>query len=246
MLVQKYTRSFNTEHRAVEPGIVIEEEGVALVFSKVNGKTYVKPSTGAANEVFAGFSLSRNSPPRYLPKVMADVVVPQSGVVDLGRIPMVGQILVKIGGEVATVSANPPADNGEVQLEGQKLFFFQSVPAEGANPAIVGDEGQELYVQFIYEPTYTETRTILGDGPIGGLPSGPREIIGVTTRAEQLGTTYYHAGKDWSGVIHPKLGVDGRLTTDGTGTTLTNVIVMEAPLADPASYGALQVKVINA
>lgn len=247
MLVQKYSRIFNTEHRAVEPGVVIEEEGVALVFTKDSaGNTVVRPSTGASGEIFAGFSQTRNAPPRFLPRVISEVVVPQSGVVDLARIPVVGQILVKIGGDVATISANAPAAQGEVQLSGQKLFFFKSKPAEGSNPAVEGDEGQELYVQFLYEPTVSEARTILGDGPIGGLPSSAQESIGVITRAEQIGTTYYDASKDWTGVYNPKLGADGRLTTDGNGTTLTNVIVMGAPIGDAASYGALPVKITNA
>ena len=248
MLVQKYTRFFNTEHRDVEPGVVIEEEGIALVYTKVNGRTYVRPSTGAAGEVFAGFSVSRNSTPKYLPKILAGKLIPDSGVIDLGRIPLTGQILVKVGGvsgSVLEVSANEPVA-GKVQLQGQKLFFFQGTPADGSNPAVIGDIGKEVYVQFIYEPTVAEARTIIGDGPIGGLPSTNQERIGIAARMEELGTTYYDASADWSGVFNPKLGADGRLTTGGSGTTLQNVIVMETPVADPASYGALKLKVIAA
>lgn len=245
MLVQKYTRFFNTEHRDVEPGVIIEEEGIALVYTRVNGKTYVRPSTGAAGEVFAGFSVSRNSTPRFLPKILAGKLVPDSGVVDLGRIPLTGQILVKVGGDVLEISANAPVE-GKVQLQGQKLYFFLGTPAEGSNPAVVGDIGQELYVQMIYEPTVAEARTVIGDGPIGGLPSTAQERIGVATRMETMGTTYYDASADWSTIIHPKLGADGRLTTTGNGTELTNVMVMETPIADAASYGALSLKVIAA
>jgi hypothetical protein len=245
MLVQKYTRFFGTEHRDVEPGVVIEEEGIALVYTKVNGRTYVRPSTGAAGEVFAGFSVSRNSTPRYLPKVIAGRLVPDSGVIDLGRIPLTGQILVKVGGNVLEISANAPVE-GKVQLQGQKLFFFQGTPAEGANPAVIGDIGKEVYVQFIYEPTVAEARTVIGDGPIGGLPSTNQERIGVATRMEELGTTYYDAAADWSGAFNPRLGADGRVTTAGNGTILVNVVVMDTPVADPASYGALKLKVIAA
>lgn len=245
MLVQKYTRFHSTEHRDVEPGVIIEEEGVALVYSHVGNKTYVKPSTGAANEVFAGFSLSRNSPPRFLPRVMDNLVVPESGVVELNRVPLTGQILVKIAGDVQTISANAPAA-GTVQLVGSKLFFFTGTPQDGVTPAVPGDQGHELYIQFVYEPSVNEARTIIGDAPIGGLPSSYQERIGVTARSEAIGTTCYDASKDWSGVTHPKLGVDGKLTTDGTGTTLTMCIVMGGPVGDAASYGALPIKVIAA
>lgn len=245
MLVQKYTRTFNTEHRDVEPGIVIQEEGVALVWSKVNGRSYVRPSTGAKGEIFAGFALNRNSPPAFLPKIVSGVVVPESGVVDLARQPITGQILVQVGGDTLSITANAPTD-GTVQLVGTKLYFFLGTPAEGANPAVLGDNGKELFVQFMYEPTVSEARTVLGDLQIGGLASTEQERIGVTTRAESLATTFYDASSDWAAVIHPKLGVDGRLTASGNGTLLENVIVMQTPVADAASYGPLVVKVTNA
>lgn len=245
MLVQKYTRTFNTEHRDVEPGIVIREEGIALVWTKVNGRAYVRPSTGAADEIFAGFSLDRNSPPAFLPKIVSEVVVPESGVVDLMRQPLTGQILVKAGGEVLAISANAPVA-GKVQLVGTKLYFFLGTPAVGATPAVAGDNGKDLYVQFMYEPTVAEARTVLGDLQIGGLASTEQERIGVTTRAESLATTFYDASADWTAVVHPKLGVGGKLTSSGSGTLLENVIVMQNPAADAASYGPLVVKVTNA
>jgi len=245
MLVQKYTRTFNTEFRDVEPGIIIQEEGVALVWTKVNGRSYVRPSTGAAGEIFAGFALNRNSPPSFLPKIVSGVVVPESGVVDLARQPITGQILVQVGGDTLSISANAPVA-GKVQLIGTKLYFFTGTPAAGANPAVPGDNGKDLFVQFMYEPTVSEARTVLGDLQIGGLASTEQERIGVTTRAEQLATTFYDASSDWSAVVHPKLGVDGRLTASGNGEVLSNVIVMQTPVADAASYGPLVVKVTNA
>lgn len=245
MIVQKYTRTFNTEHRDVEPGVVIEEEGVALVWTKVNGASYVRPSTGAAGEVFAGFAQNRNVPPAFLPKIVSDVVVPESGVVDLTREPITGQILVKVDGETLSITANAPTE-GNVQLVGTKLYFFKGTPAAGSNPAVPGDTGKELFVQMMYLPSVIEARTILGDMPIGGLSSTEQGRIGVATRVESLGTTFYDASADWTEVIHPRLGVDGRLTASGSGTLLTNVIVMQTPIADVASYGPLVVKVTNA
>jgi|SRR5690606_8096208 len=245
MLSHKFTRLFETDHRQVEPGVIIQEEGVALVYKKINGVAYVRPSTGAADEVFAGFSMTRNAPPQFLPLVIADRTVPQSGVIDLGRIPVAGQILVRLNGEAATVVADVPEANGEVQLVGSKLFFFTGTPAAGELPAVPGDQGAEVYVQAIYEPTLSEARTIIGDTPIGGLPSSVQEIIGCVIRGE-LATTYYDASVDWSNVIHPNLGVDGRLTVGGTGPLLKNIIVTGVPMADSGAYGALPIKINNA
>ena len=247
MIVDKYTRVFNTEFRDILPGLDLREDGQALVWAKANGRTYVRPSQGVANEIFAGFSVNRNTPPTFLPKIVSDVVVPESGVVDLGRLPIVGQLLVQVGGDTLEISASAPVA-GKVQSVGTKLFFFTGTPetTPGAGDAVAGDQGKELFVQFQYEPTVSEAKTVRGDTPIGGLSSSELDRIAVTTRVDTLGTTFYDASADWSEVIHPKLGAEGRLTASGPGTTLTTVVVLQTPVADQASYGPLVVKVTNA
>ena len=245
MIVDKYTRTFNTEFRDVEPGLVLNEDGQALVYSKVNGRTYVRPSQGVTGEIFAGISVNRNTPPSFLPKIVSDVVVPESAVVDLGRIPLNGQLLVKVDGDVLDVVSSAPTE-GKVQSVGGKLYFFAGTPENGGTPAVPGDQGKELYVQFMYEPTVSEAKTIRGDAPIGGLSSSELERIAVLTRAESVATTFYDAAADWSTAIKPKLGVDGKFTTTGNGETLNTVIVMQTPVADAASYGPLVLKITNA
>lgn len=229
MLVQKNTRMFFTEHRNVQDGVVIPEEGIALVYVKQGNETVVRPSTGAAGEVFAGFSMSRNSPPSFIPHVI-EGRVSASLLLELPRIPVSGQILVKLGNTVATIVANAPAASGEVQLSANNLAFHAD------------DEGKKVFVQFIYEPTLAEARTILGDMPIGGLPTSHQGIIGLAVRGD-IATTWYDASVDWSGVINPTLGVDGRLTVGGTGVKLTNVVVQSAPTAEAGSFGALIVNI---
>lgn len=230
MNVQKLTRLFRTEHLPVQTGVIIEEEGTALVFVSENGQTVVRPSTGAAGEIFAGFSLhGRNSPPSYVPHAF-DSTVPESLVVELPRTPLTGQVLVKVAGVKLEVVAGAPADATEVQLSGKELIFF------------AGEGKKSLYVQFIYEPSLAEARTILGDMPIGGLPAHYQGIIGVALHG-QIGTTMYDASVDWTGVINPNLGVDGRLTVGGSGKKLENVTVLAAPSTDAGSYGALQVRI---
>lgn len=229
MNVQKLTRLFRTEHQPVQAGVIIEEEGTALVYVSENGLTVVRPSTGAADEVFAGFSLSRNSPPSYLPHAFQSSV-PESLVIELPRTPLTGQILVKVAGVKLEIVAGAPVAADEVQLAGRDLVFF------------AGQSKKSLFVQFVYEPTMAEARTILGDMPIGGLASSAQGIIGIALHGE-IGTTMYDASADWTGVINPNLGVDGRLTVGGTGTKLTNVTVMAQPSTDVGSFGALKVRV---
>jgi hypothetical protein len=246
MIVDKYTRAFNTEFRDVEPGLDLREDGQALVFSKVNGRTYVRPSQGVVGEIFAGISVNRNTPPSFLPKIVADTIVPESGVVDLGRLPLNGQMLVKVGGETLEISAAAPVE-GKVQSVGTKLYFFTGTPAvDGGAAAVPGDTGKELFVQMMYEPTVSEAKTIRGDAPIGGLSSSELGRIAVLTRAEQVATTFYDAAADWSTALRPKLGVDGKFTTSGPGETVNTVLVLQTPVQDAASYGPLVVKITNA
>lgn len=221
MLLQKYTRQFLTEHRPVAPGVQINEEGVALVYVRVAGQSElaVAPSTGAANEVFAGFSWTRNHPPAYLPIVM-EGVVPAGGKIELDRLPVTGQIGVAVAGEPVDVVAAAPADATEAQLVVQELTFHAS--AVGSTYKIV----------MQYEPTMVEARQILGDMPIGGLSSNHEGVIGVLTRADVC-TSFFDASADWnSGELHPSLGTDGRLTVGGTGTKVTSLVIVSAPGAD--------------
>jgi len=245
MIVDKYTRTFNTEFRDVEPGLDLQEDGQALVFTKVQGRTYVRPSQGVVGEIFAGISVNRNTPPKFLPKIIAGVVVPESGVVDLTRLPINGQMLVKVDGDVLEISASAPVE-GKVQSVGTKLYFFTGTPADGSTPAVAGDQGKELFVQFMYEPLVSEALTVRGDAPIGGLSSTERGRIAVLTRAESVATTFYDASADWSSALRPKLGVDGKFTTSGPGETVNTVLVLQTPVEDAASYGPLVLKLTNA
>lgn len=217
MLLQKYTRLFLTEHRKVETGIRLTEEGQALVNVKEGNETVVRPSTGAAGEIFAGVSLTRNTPPGTLPWV-GEGKVPASLSIELPRLPMAGQILVRLGSDVAEVVAGAPTA-GQVQLVGQVLTFHAD------------DEGDVYTVQMQYEPTLTEARQIVGDHPIGGISAAHQGVVGVVTRGE-LATTFFDASADFSSALRVKLGPDGRFTTTGTGTELTNVTVISAPSSD--------------
>lgn len=217
MISQKYTRVFMNEHRPVEPGVVIAEEGMALVYVRTAGETCVRPSTGAAGEVFAGFSWTRNSVPATLPMVI-ETKVPASLTVHLDRLPIAGQLLVRVGGDALDLVGSAPADATEVRLVGQDLTFHAD------------HVGQNLMIQLQYEPTLQEARQILGDNLIGGLASSAEQMIGLLTRAD-ICTSFYDASADFTSAMHPSLGADGRLTVGGNGTVLTNVTIVEAPSA---------------
>jgi len=216
MIEQKYTRIFNTEHRPVETGVVIPDEGVALVYVKEAERTVVRPSTGAAGELFAGLSMSRNAPPLFIPLVLEDVV--NGGSLELPRTPMAGQILVRVGGVALTIDASDTAPTAatSVSLDDNEILFHPD------------HEGAELFVQMMYEPTVTEARQYNGDVPVGGLSSSAQGVIGVVTRGD-VATSYFDASADWSGALKAQLGADGVFTTTGAGAEAQGVTVIQSP-----------------
>lgn len=228
MLQQRTTRIVRTRHNPVLSGEVIQEEGMALVYEKEDGITKVKKSAGAAGEIFAGVSLSRNSPPAVLPFVQAEAI-PASLSVQLVRTPITGQLLVKVGGTQVTVGTTAPADATAVQLVGSTLTFF------------AGEAGKEVSAQFLYTPTVIEARTVIGDVQIGGLASTAQGIIGTLHDAE-FGTNMYDAGADWSAAFYVKTAPGGMFTVGTAADHTPGVIVKEAPsAANPFLVLAVQV-----
>lgn len=215
MLNMKYTRIFFSEHREVLSGSLIREDGVVLAFVKEGDLTKVQPSTGVADEIFAGVSLTRNVPPVFMPRVET-FVIPTGLAFSLDRIPMSGQLLVKVAGTVKTIVAGAPANAGEVQLSGNTLLFA------------AGEASKSVTVQYIYEPTVLEARTYVGDAPIGGLGSTAMGIIGMITRGD-ICTNYYDPTVDWSSALTVKLGADGKFTTTGVGAVVPGAVVLNAP-----------------
>lgn len=217
MIEQKYTRVFHTEHRPVETGAMFEDEGMAAVFVKEGVQTVVRPSTGAAGEIFAGISLARNIAPLFVPYVFEGVLKGTS--MQLPRLPMAGQILVKINGTKLAIKASAPASASEVQLDADTLNFHADA------------DGADLFVQMMYEPTVTEARQFKGDVAIGGLPSTAQGVIGLITLGD-VATTYFDASADWSSAMQAQLGPNGIFTVGGPGA-VAGTIVSAPSAANP-------------
>lgn len=218
MLKLLETRVTRTRSANTLPGVVVHEEGISLVYSKKDGETYVRPSTGAAGEVFAGLSYSRSTAPAMLPLV--DVgTVPQTRAVKLKRVPLPGQLFVKLGDDPADIVTVDPSAAGKVRLQGDTLYFHAD------------DLGQELYIQMMYEPSVTEARSIMGDVMPGGLSSVALGVVGVLKDA-QAGTNFFDASKDWSTALGVKLGANGMLQPAADAAeAIPNVVVMNSPNA---------------
>ena len=217
MLQLRETRVIRSTHSPVLSGALIPEEGMALVYEKENGETKVKLSTGVAGELFAGVSLSRNTAPGSLPYVQ-ETVVPANGILELVRAPIAGQLLVKVAGVAVAVGAVAPLDATAVQLSGSQVKFF------------AGQAGKTVTAQFLYVPSVIEARSVIGDGPIGGLASTAQDVIGVIKDA-QFATNAFDAAVDWSVALYAKTGPGGRFTVGTLADHIFNVVVKNAPSA---------------
>lgn len=219
MLNYESTRFVKTTQSDVVEGAAFLDEGIAAVYVRDGGTTRIQPSTGAAGEVFAGFSLETNVPPQFMPFVTEFTIA--GGVVELPRLPIAGQIAVFIEGTKAALGAgaSAPDSAGEANLDADTLAFHAD------------DEGKSGTVQFMFEPSVTEAMVVTGSGPISGLPSAELGVIGLIQTGE-ISTSYFDANADWTGSeLHPSLGADGKLTIGGSGTELTSVVIKSAPSA---------------
>ncbi len=234
MLQLRETRIVNSQPNDVLTGHIIPEEGLALAYVKEGADTKVQLSTGAQDEVFAGVSFSRNCPPAVLPVVLEGVVNADAQFV-LPRNPVAGQLLVQLSGQSnpQTIVVGAPGGLDEVQVIPLALQFLAST----GTPPAGGAEGLAVRVQFLYSPTVQEARSIIGDAPIGGLPSSAQGSIGVLKNAI-IGTNSYDASVDWSNALFVKTlaaGGDaskrGVFTVGTAGDHIPNVVVRVAPSA---------------
>lgn len=215
MLQLQETRIARSKHEAVLPGVIIPEEGMALVYVKDGEETKVKPSTGSGSEVFAGVSWSRAVPPAAAPFVQEGVV--STGLrMELPRAPISGQLNVKVNGTQKTIVSGAPASAAEVQVSGRFLIFY------------TGEAAKAVKAQFLYAPNVVEARAMLGDGPHGGLSSSQESIIG-TLKDAQIATNFFDASADWSTTLYAKLGAGGIFVPSNLADSIPNVVVKKAP-----------------
>lgn len=220
MINLQATRILKTDFKPLAAGVLFEEEGQAMVAVKEDGVLKVRPSLGLDGEVFVGFSYARAIPPQFMPKVET-FVIPDNGVVELMRTPVLTQMLVKIDGTKATAIGNSATapEAGAVNSQKNVLYFATA------------DKGKKGSIQYLYEPTISEAREVTGDIPQGGVPGqvmGQAGLIVVGT----VSVSTFDASVDWSGVVHPNLAANGMLTVGGDGELLTNVLVENSPTAE--------------
>lgn len=221
MLHMRHTRLTDTRHADILPGVQILEEGIALEYVKLDGETYVQPSTGTTGRLFAGVSLERYAPARSLSYIQ-EYELTEEGTVQLPRTPAAGQISIIEGTNVIvpTVGEEAPDSGTGAVLKRDVLMF---APGDSA-------KGRVVRVQMGYVPDLDEARTLQGDAPFGGHASAMVGIIGRILNGE-ISTSAFDVSKDWTNVLQVALGADGKFTPAGNNNAIPQVVVKNTPNA---------------
>lgn len=212
MLEMSLTRAPISYEAAVAVGQTIVAEGLALVRTNTSQSAGVLPSTGAASDVFVGFSVAGTSaapfPLQYMTKV-EEFVAPVSGTVELGRAPVSGQAFL------FNVTANSPVTigggGGNASLTGKTLGNLTAT--------------NQYRITYRYALTVTEARSIQGDVQPGGFSGDYVGQIGVISNG-LVYTSEFDASKNWAAATSVKLAANGQVTNqDGAGVTIPVQVV---------------------
>lgn len=219
MLNYQLSSFFKTLPNEVLPGTAFNQEGMCIALVRDSGKLVARPSTGEAGEVFGGISISVNVPATH-GTIVDEFIVPAGGVVELARVPTAGQLLVVVDGVklIIEVGTDAPTVATKVTLDGTSLIFHADLALKSGR------------TQYHYEMTASEAAAQTGDY-YGGRHNTAAVVMGVVSGVVegQICTDMFDASDDWSSVIHPRMGADGKLAATGDGTLLTNVIVQAGP-----------------
>lgn len=207
MIYFPLSKIVDSSEQAVAPGANITAEGQALIRVTGAQSTGVQQSLGAANEVFAGFSVMGVSaaplPALYGVKVET-FTVPGSGIVQLAHTPVSGQLAV----------------------------YDTTAGAAVATPTVVGSTvttltaGNVVTVTYKYALTVVQSRALQGDVQPGGYAGVYVGQVGVAKRGV-IYTDQFDASVNWTAATAIKLAANGQITnqTGATGVVINGYVV---------------------
>lgn len=229
MLHFELSKLLQTIERPVAAGATVTQEGSALVWDAVNGG--VKPSTGAAGEIFAGVSFSQQMTPLQFPQYDSlTATAPASGqpTVTTSYTPLAGTIRVY---DVTT---------GTVQTAGTPATTANQYSISGGVVTLnAAQAGHTIEVSYRYAPTTYQVLAIQGNIPPGGSSALTLNSTGVVIWGDVV-TTEFDTSVDWTSVSESTpvtLGANGLFTIGGSGTPLTSAYVTQLPTSGSMQQG---------
>ena len=205
------TRIVDSSEAILAEGAQVTQEGQAMV--AVPGKG-ISPSTGAANEIFAGFAMNQ---------LCGIPVLEPYGIA-------VEEFLVDSSAKVTVQFA--PISNSVALINLETDAAIASPTVTGKTIATAMTAGMKVKVVYRYALTNIQARAMMGDAQPGG-PAGA--IVGQCGLAKRgvIYTSCFDTSVNWAAATAIKLAEGGFVTDQsGTGTALTGAYVVKVPTAE--------------
>lgn len=206
------TRIVDSSEAILAEGAQVTQEGQAMV--AVPGKG-ISPSTGAANEIFAGFAMNQ--------LCGIPVLEPYGIAVEEFLVDSSAKVTVQfapISNSVALINLETDAAIASPTVTGKTI-------AADAMTA-----GMKVKVVYRYALTNIQARAMMGDAQPGG-PAGA--IVGQCGLAKRgiIYTSCFDTSVNWAAATAIKLASGGFVTDQfGEGTALTGAYVVKVPTAE--------------
>lgn len=205
------TRIVDSSEAILAEGAQVTQEGQAMV--AVPGKG-ISPSTGAANEIFAGFAMNQ---------LCGIPVLEPYGIA-------VEEFLVDSSAKVTVQFA--PISNSVALINLETDAAIASPTVTGKTIATVMTAGMKVKVVYRYALTNIQARAMMGDAQPGG-PAGA--IVGQCGLAKRgvIYTSCFDTSVNWAAATAIKLAKGGFVTDQsGKGTALAGAYVVKVPTAE--------------
>lgn len=207
------TRIVDSSEAILAEGAQVTQEGQAMV--AVPGKG-ISPSTGAANEIFAGFAMNQ---------LCGIPVLEPYGIA-------VEEFLVDSSAKVTVQFAPISNSVALINLETDAAIASPTVTGKTIAAATAMTTGMKVKVVYRYALTNIQARAMMGDAQPGG-PAGA--IVGQCGLAKRgiIYTSCFDTSVNWAAATAIKLASGGFVTDQsGKGTALTGAYVVKVPTAE--------------
>lgn len=207
------TRIVDSSEAILAEGAQVTQEGQAMV--AVPGKG-ISPSTGAANEIFAGFAMNQ---------LCGIPVLEPYGIA-------VEEFLVDSSDKVTVQFAPISNSVALINLETGAAIASPTVTGKTIAAATAMTAGMKVKVVYRYALTNIQARAMMGDAQPGG-PAGA--IVGQCGLAKRgvIYTSCFDTSVNWAAATAIKLAEGGFVTDQsGKGTALAGAYVVKVPTAE--------------
>lgn len=220
--------TYNGKLLSTLSGSSLPVDGTPLIAVREGSEGVLRPSTGAADTVFAGFAYY-DEQIAQTNRTVIETVTAVGTTATLSRAPTAGTDMLVVKGSTAlTYSAGAPAA-GAFQLSGPQIITLNAAEANSV-------------LTVSYKTAMTVNEAAIYNGTMMPWVGGANYLVGVVTGIE-IFTDQYDSTVDWNAIdletANEKLkaGANGLVTAGSANGALINGYVIAVPTADSPFLG---------